>query len=132
MGFQKLVQLVFSWIDQVSFLHALERLETDLAEGRVVACDRGSCHHLRGVALGSDCDKDDVGYLDNPLMSVNSKCLRLKAVPKGQKVMVYCKRRGQFVYGDCYWLLATYSSTTGYMSDYWVVCGGKICPTPNC
>ncbi|XP_024393797.1 uncharacterized protein [Physcomitrium patens] len=89
-------------------------------------------YYTKGNVWIRDCDKNNDGITDNPPTSDNSKCPGVIVVPKGKKVSVYCKRQGQCVYGDCYWLWAKYDSTIGWMSDYWVDCGGNICPVNTC
>ncbi|XP_024382333.1 uncharacterized protein [Physcomitrium patens] len=122
MGSQKLLQSRLVVMVAATILVSLLLAETAIAAE----------YYTKGNVWIRNCDKNKDGHPDYPPNSNNSKCSRLKVVPKRKKVTVYCRIPGECVHGDCYWLYVKYGSTSGWMSDYWVDCGGKVCPVSRC
>jgi hypothetical protein len=79
-----------------------------------------------------DCDPDNDGYYPPPSPSNCPKII--KVVPKGAKVYPICKAQGGNVNGDKWWLYVVYTAKlkAGFVADYYVDCGGVVCPYPVC
>lgn len=60
--------------------------------------------------------------------------LIIKVISKGEKVYPICKAQGGNVNGDKWWLYVVYTAKlkAGFVADYYVDCGGVVCPYPVC
>ncbi|CAK9234692.1 unnamed protein product [Sphagnum troendelagicum] len=64
----------------------------------------------------------------------STSCKFITTIPSGTDVFIFCIADGQDIYGDSQWDYVGYSSDEallGYVSDYYVDCGG-LCPGPSC
>ncbi len=61
-----------------------------------------------------------------------TNCTILTTIPAGTDVYIYCIIIGDNVNGDSQWDYVGYSSLLGYVSDYYVNCGGVLCPGVSC
>jgi uncharacterized protein YraI len=62
-------------------------------------------------------------------------CGLIATIPAGTAVFISCIGNGEVVNGDPQWDYVGLSSTNtlvGYVSDYYVDCGGGVCPGPSC
>ncbi len=65
----------------------------------------------------------------------HTSCNSLGVIPKGTDVFISCITTGDVIYGDRQWDKVGYSSTgvvVGYVSDFYVNCGGVLCPGSPC
>lgn len=53
-------------------------------------------------------------------------------VPRGATIDARCRVRGETISGDPWWIYASYGGFLGWISDYYVGCGGAPCSLPSC
>ncbi|CAK9881695.1 unnamed protein product [Sphagnum jensenii] len=64
----------------------------------------------------------------------STSCTIITTIPSGTDVFIFCITNGENIKGDSQWDYVGYSSNgslLGYVSDYYVDCGG-LCPGQSC
>ncbi len=65
----------------------------------------------------------------------SASCNFITTIPQGTQVFLSCISIGDDVNGDSQWDYVGYSSDdtlVGYVSDFYVNCGGGLCPGSSC
>jgi hypothetical protein len=65
----------------------------------------------------------------------STSCYSLGTIPAGTEVFIACVAIGDVINGDSQWDYVGYSSNgffVGYVNDFYVNCGGVLCPGPGC
>ncbi|KAG6553173.1 hypothetical protein Mapa_005232 [Marchantia paleacea] len=123
----------------------VRRLATLMLELTVVLllCTTKASGQLYGILTKDDVNmlycqqpQDGIQARNCSLASKHNCFLSIDVLEKGSKVDIYCKVNGKakVVNNDGFWqwVCLPDRSKCGYVSDFYLDCGGKICPVVDC